>query len=83
MHPVLSSYRVPNAVKLTVYGLFQREVKPTIRVIKKNSCVVDPSRSELIRPDPTRTGLVKTVNDQKSKWRVNGPFLRGIKPTIR
>ena len=48
MHPVLSSYRVPNAAKLTVYGLFQREVKPTIRV-QKNS-------SELIRPDPTRTG---------------------------
>ena len=56
MHPVLSSYRVPNAAKLTVYGLFQRESQTYNLGKKKNSCVVDPSRSELIRPDPTRTG---------------------------
>ena len=49
MHPVLSSYRVPNAAKLTVYGLFQREVKPTIRVKTKFMCC----RSESIRVDPT------------------------------
>ena len=51
MHPVLSSYRVPNVAKLTVYGLiFQREVKPTIRVKKKKFMCC---RSESIRVDPT------------------------------